>query len=215
MSGGIWIPGRKRKDCPLSKLKSILNKITADKFLPLSLEIKTLFAEQISEEKHLEECAEAILEKAVMEPGYCHLYAQLCFVLGEERKSFKQMLLHKSQTTFQDILVTQEAWRGKRLLGCIQIIGELYNKNLIPSKILFCDVARRLIIEKSDFSIEALCLLFTRTGKKLQQHHILSKNLELYMNQIIELKKDKDLTPRIRFLIMDLLDLQKADWKNK
>jgi len=215
MSGGIWMPGRNRKDCPLSKLKSILNKITEDKFLPLSLEIKTLFDDRITEDEQLEECAVIILEKAIIEPTYCHLHAQLCFVLGEERKSFKKKLLNKCQSTFQEILISQKISRGKRLLGCIQIIGEIYNINLIPSKIIFCDVAQRLIIEKSDSSVEALCLLFGRIGKKLQQHSILSKNLDLYINILTKLQKDQDLTSRTRFLIMDILDLKKAKWEKK
>ena len=95
MSGGVWMPGKRKKDCPLSKLKLILNKITEEKFLPLSLEIRTLFEDRIQEEEQMDECAKAILEKAIIEPTYSSLYAQLCFFLSEERKSFKETIYLK------------------------------------------------------------------------------------------------------------------------
>lgn len=213
MSRGIWMPGNRKKDCPLSKLKSMLNKITEEKFLPLSLEIRTLFEERIRDDKQLEECAESILEKAIQEPGYCSLYAQLCQFLSEERKTFKMVLLHTCQKIFQNVLDCQERWRGKRILGCVQIIGELYNINLIPSKIIFCDVARRLVLEKSDLSLDALCQLLTRTGRKMDEHSTVAINLNVYFAFLEKFQKDEQLSSRIRFLILDLLDLRKAKWQ--
>ena len=70
-----WAPGRQKRDCPLSKLKLILNKITEEKFLPISLEIRTLFEDKIRNAQQVQGSAEAIIEKGVRENGYAALYA--------------------------------------------------------------------------------------------------------------------------------------------
>jgi len=215
MSGGIWMPGNRKKDCPLSKLKSMLNKITKEKFLALSLEIKTLFEDQIHDDKQIQECAESILEKAIQESGYSSLYAQLCQYLSQERETFKTALLRTCQITFQKALDCRDCrdWRGKRMLGCVCIIGELYNINLIPSKIVFCDVAQRLVVEKSEESVESLCQLFTRTGHKMDEHSTVTVNLNIYMELMEKFQKDQALSSRVRFLTLDLLDLRKGGWQ--
>jgi len=213
MSGRIWMPGNRKKDCPLSKLKSMLNKITKEKFLALSLEIKTLFEDQIHDDVQIQECAESILEKAIQETGYSSLYAQLCQYLSQERETFKTALLHTCQRTFQRTLDCQEQYRGKRMIGCVCIIGELYNINLISSKIVFCDVAQRLAVEKSDESVEALCQLFVRTGQKMNEHSTVAVHLNIYMELMEKFQKDQSLLSRVRFLILDLLDLRKNNWQ--
>ena len=206
--GNAWIPGRKRKDCPLSKLNLILNKITEEKFLPLSLEIRTFFEERIETEVDMRGCAESIPEKAMKEPHYAALYTQLCIYLTEQRTTFKPILLQTLQTIFQDILVSELSTRTKRLMGCVAVISEFYNLNVLPSKILFHDVMSRLLFEESDSSLEALCVVFPRVWDKVHLHDKTRTSLGLYIQRLSTLQKDENvnISSRIRFLLMDILE---------
>ena len=206
--GNAWIPGRKRKDCPLSKLNLILNKITEEKFLPLSLEIRTFFEERIETEVDMRGCAESILEKAMKEPHYAALYTQLCIYLTEQRTTFKPILLQTLQTIFQDILVSELSTRTKRLMGCVAVISEFYNLNVLPSKILFHDVMSRLLFEESDSSLEALCVVLPRVWDKVHLHDKTRTSLGLYIQRLSTLQKDENvnISSRIRFLLMDILE---------
>lgn len=205
-----WAPGRQRRDCPLSKLKLILNKITEEKFLPISLEIRTLFEDKIHTDRLMEGSAEAIIEKGVRENGYAALYAQLCNYLCEERVAFKLVVLKSLQTIFREILQidTTSAIRAKRLVGCICVISEFYNINLLPSKILFNDVAARLLLEKTDHSLEALCMLFTRVWSKVCEQKPSKASLQDYLRTLSDIQGDNDvnITSRTRFLILDIIE---------
>nr|QBK92250.1 MAG: MIF4G domain protein [Pithovirus LCPAC304] len=206
--GNAWIPGRKRRDCPLSKLKLILNKITEEKFLPLSLEIRTFFEERIVTEADMRGCAESILEKAMKEPHYAALYTQLCIYLTEQRTTFKPILLKTLQTIFQDIVESALSTRTKRLVGCVAVISEFYNLNMLPSEILFRDVMSRLLFEESDSSIEALCIVLTRVWDKVLLHFKTRTSLKMYIQRLSTLQKDEnaDISSRIRFLLLDVLE---------
>lgn len=205
-----WVPGRQRRDCPLSKLKLILNKITEEKFLPISLEIRTLFEEKIYIDRLMQGGAEAILEKGIRENGYAALYAQLCNYLCEERIAFKPIVLNTLQTIFREILHLDitSATRAKRLIGCICVISEFYNTNLLPSKILFNDVAARLLLEKTDQSLEALCILFARVWSKVCEYKPTKASLQDYLRALAVIQKDinVNITSRTRFLMLDIIE---------
>jgi len=205
-----WVPGRQRRDCPLSKLKLILNKIAEEKFLPISLEIRTLFEEKIHTDRLMQGSAEAIIEKGIRETGYATLYSQLCNYLCEERITFKPIVLNTLKTIFREILQLDitSAIRAKRLIGCTCVISEFYNINLLPSKILFNDVAARLLLEKTDQSLEALCILFARVWSKVCERKPTKDSLQDYLRALAVIQKDinVNITSRTRFLMLDIIE---------
>lgn len=209
MSGGNpWKPGKPRKDCPLSKVQLILNKITEEKFLPLSLEIRTLFEDQIKTVEHMKGCAEAIFDKAIREGCYTSLYVELCKYLIEIRPSFKSIFLNVVQDKFREILSYDRDRRTKRLIGCVGIISELYNFNIITSKVIFQDVIQRLLVDVCDGNVEALCALFMRVKENIDVNTTSRKCIEGYIAQFRSLQNDKssNISSRIRFIMLNVLD---------
>ena len=111
----------------------------------------------------------------------------------------------------------------RRTLGTIRFIGELYIRQLIASRILRHCAALLYgdINAPVEEDIEALCRLLDTTGKFLEHskgrdakvnHDFLHSTL----SQLGQLKDRRELlSSRIRFMIADVLDVQKSGWVNR
>jgi len=86
-----WKPNNRVRNGPLPKIKLILNKITEEKFFPLSMEIRSVFEEKVHSENDMKDCAIAILNKAIKERNYSALYVDLCKYLTQIRSPFKRI----------------------------------------------------------------------------------------------------------------------------
>lgn len=202
-----WKPGNRVKDGPLPDIKLILNKITEEKFLPLSLEIRSVFEEKVHSENDMKDCAIAILNKSIKEKNYSALYVDLCKYLTHIRPCFKRIILENSQRMFEKCISNDKPLKGH----CI-LVAELYNADLLTNTILFAQVIQRLLKKADDNSIEGLCPLLERVwkrtliyGKKQQKatrylEHTLKHFRELYQ------QKDSAISTRVRFIMMDILE---------
>ncbi|OUC46640.1 MIF4G domain protein [Trichinella nativa] len=189
----------------------VLNKLTPKNFDSMHAEFKKL-AEDMNTEDRMEKLIELVFEKAISESNFCEIYSRLfhalsvicCFVF------ICMQCVERSEILSE--LEELEAQSKRRRLGVIRLIGELYKVTLLKMTVLQTDVVKRLTSEISEENLECLCSLLTIVGAKLESEVQSDPNARQWLNNIFKnLKSYVENTgrpARIRFMIMDLLDLR-------
>ncbi|KAH7281041.1 hypothetical protein KP509_36G027000 [Ceratopteris richardii] len=230
------------KEKVLRTVKGILNKLTPEKFDVL---VDQLLKAGIDSAEILKGVISLVFDKAVLEPTFCPLYAELCVHLSKalpefpsdeadgKPVTFRRILLNSCQEEFEGIdklqaevhqltkseeeaeHIEKEKFSKLRMLGNIKLIGELFKLKMIPEMIVHHCIQMLLGSDSkrppAEENIEALCRLFVTVGKRLEESN---KNtfVEAYFSQMKEYSTSSLLTPRIRFLILDTIDLRDNKW---
>ncbi|RHY33321.1 hypothetical protein DYB32_001722 [Aphanomyces invadans] len=119
----------------------------------------------------------------------------------------------------------------QRMLGNIRFIGELFRKGMLQERIMHACILKLLNVmrvpNREDYkiaplnpkaapdeeSIESLSKLLTTMGKDLEAQHMYPGAMVEYFNYLTYLTKDKRLSSRINFMILDVIDLRKNRWE--
>ena len=148
----------------------------------------------------------------------------------KKRSLFRTILLNECQDAFgkgleevskdgksADEVVEMEMLQKRRMLGNIRFIGELYKKAMITEKIMHACVVHLLTENEED--LEALCNLLSTIGKKLDNSKAEARMDDYFfkLESMVNGKGGKEaagkLSSRLRFMILDLLDLRKNHWQ--
>jgi len=214
------------------KIQSILNKLTPNTYDKLFEQLKDI---DLSIESNMNIFIKIIFPKAVTEQRYCELYAKLCSDIvktfkdnQEHVKLFRKLLLSCCQQEFenkpqvpeipadasevQKIELEEKATKVRlHNLGNIKFIGELYKLHMLRESIMFYCI-ESLIKSKTETDLEHMCLLVTTIGKILDQGQGIA-NMNRYFEQIRSLATtDNAIIARIRYMLMDLIDLRAKKW---
>jgi translation initiation factor 4G len=100
----------------------------------------------------------------------------------------------------------------RRSLGNIRFIGELFKLNMLTEGIMNDCIERLLKQESDEENIECLCRLLTTIGKEVDKPNNSAK-MKVYFEKLDKIVKKKDcVTARIRFMILDVIELRGNKW---
>lgn len=214
------------------KAKSILNKLTIEKFESLYGQLTTC---GLKTAKHVEILVSEVFEKATTQHRFIGMYADLCARLDKHFSStegscnFRRVLLDQCQASFEksllpppelssegtseeDRLEAQNKYK-QRMLGNIRLVGELLVRKMLSPRILIACIEE--LISQPD-RLESLAALLTTVGPTFDTptwtHHAL---LEGALMRVSGLAKDPAVPSRARFLLRDVLDLRASGWVDK
>jgi len=221
----------------IRKIKSILNKLTIEKFPQLS---KRLMEEiDFSNTEHVEFLISELFEKATTQHHFIDMYGDLCALLqdfftsrpvvADEKFSFKRLLLNECQRTFErclkppehkaDIDQEERDYRERlykdKMLGNIRFVGALLARNMLASKVLLA-ILEELLAEPTPEALESLAVLLVQIGPIFDTpqwtYHAM---LNGYFKQVQGIIAKDDCPTRIRCLLKDVLDLRNNSWQDK
>eukprot|EP00802_Teleaulax_amphioxeia_P003995 Tamp_03998.p1 GENE.Tamp_03998~~Tamp_03998.p1 ORF type:complete len:771 (-),score=244.72 Tamp_03998:328-2640(-) len=214
-------------------IKGVLNKLTLEKFDKLYQE---LIAIGISTASLLRGFVVILYDKAVLEPNFIGMYAQMCERLAKDLPElsdeagvlpFSEVLVGKCRSEFElmgkeperenmgDLSAEDRDHKLKKLrqrtLGNVEFIGELFKKKMVDLETLEGLLNKLLDTSPEDHdSIHPLVKLLESTGKPLETAS--KEKMDDYFVRIQELAAQPGLSSRYKFMLLDLKDLRAKDW---
>lgn len=128
---------------------------------------------------------------------------------GEDKKSMEAALLS------DEYYIAAAAKR--RGLGLVQFIGELYKLGMLTERIMHECVRKLLEFQgiPDEAEIESLCKLLRTIGANLDSTEKGRPMMDVYFQRIQTIIDLPDLPSRLKFMLMDVVDLRKAQWASK
>ncbi|KZF22759.1 hypothetical protein L228DRAFT_238670 [Xylona heveae TC161] len=105
----------------------------------------------------------------------------------------------------------------RRGLGLVQFIGELYKLGMLTERIMHECVKKLVDFEGTpdEAEVESLTKLLGTIGKSLDSTERGPALMEVYFQRINQMIEIPDLNSRLRFMLMDIIDLRRKGWKSK
>ncbi|CAN8254146.1 unnamed protein product [Cochlearia groenlandica] len=226
------------------QLKGILNKLTPQNFEKLFEQVKSVNIDNADTLKGvISQIFDKALTEPTFCEMYADFCSHLSGALPDfnengEKITFKRLLLTKCQEEFErGEREEEEASRGaeegqveqteeereekrlkvrRRMLGNIRLIGELYKKKMLTEKIMHACIHKLLGDEQDphEENIEALCKLMSTIGVMID--HMKAKiHMDAYFNKMKMLSCKQELSSRVRFMLINAIDLRKNKWQER
>jgi translation initiation factor 4G len=213
-------------------IQSLMNKISPENFQSISQKLEKTIMEGMEAladpGTFLKSVVEVIFEKAVREFRYAESYSQLCVFLSQNlpekppHPSFKKLLLNKCQLEFESPATTPTSpllsdseilLRLKdRHNGVPPFLGALFLHGILSEKIIHYCLRKLLTTQESD--LLKFAGLMTLIGHSID-HPKAKVLMDTYFAKIEAFSQDKSLPVRVRFKLIDLIDLRKMGWQSK
>jgi len=113
---------------------------------------------------------------------------------------------------------SEEYEKWNKMLACMQLIGELYNIDVVTPKIIHSCI-RRLLIQidsPEPGDIEACCVLLAVVGDALDRPREGVKGcryVDEYFDRLTKITEVESITQRLRCLCFDLIQMRHSKWK--
>ncbi|GAA5836095.1 hypothetical protein JCM11251_007368 [Rhodosporidiobolus azoricus] len=104
----------------------------------------------------------------------------------------------------------------RRGLGLVRFIGELYRLSMLTERIMHECIKKLLANTDSpeEEDIESLCRLLTTVGEGLDNVKA-KQHMDVYFSRMNTIANSPKVSSRIRFMILDVVDLRAAKWQSK
>ncbi|XP_056865520.1 eukaryotic translation initiation factor 4G-like isoform X2 [Raphanus sativus] len=226
------------------QLKGILNKLTPQNFEKLFEQVKGVNIDNVVTLRGVisQIFDKALMEPTFCEM-YADFCVHLSGALPElnedgEKVTFKRLLLNKCQEEFErgekeeeeasrvaeeeQAEQTEEEREEKRLkvrrrmLGNIRLIGELYKKRMLTEKIMHACIQKLVGYDQDphEENIEALCKLMSTIGVMID-HSKAKVHIDTYFDRMKMLSGKEEYSSRVRFMLINAIDLRKNKWQER
>jgi hypothetical protein len=217
-------------------MKSILNKLTIEKFDSLS---KQLVNCGIRSGVHLELLIQEVFEKATTQHHFIDMYADLCGLLhahfsehrlvDDPKMNFKKILLTCCQSSFEKHLVPPvgleklskenrliaEQLYKTRMLGNIRFVGSLLVRKMLASKVMLA-IMEELLQDPTPEALESLAALLTVVGPTFDTPDWVHRTmLNAIFTQVEKLTKKSAVPQRVRCLLKDVVEIRNMGWQDR
>jgi translation initiation factor 4G len=105
----------------------------------------------------------------------------------------------------------------RRGLGLVQFIGELYKLSMLTERIMH-ECVKKLVDYTGipdEAEIESLTKLLKTIGANLDSTEKGKPMMDVYFSRIVQMVETPDLPSRLRFMLMDIVDLRKKRWQSR
>jgi hypothetical protein len=130
--------------------------------------------------------------------------------VDNKRKEVQKAETKEKKKLLETELISLIDRNRRTTLGNIKFIGELYKVGNISENVMHSCI-QRLLQAPDEEAIESLCRLLTTTGKNLDSQKK-SGIMNSYFQALDSIKKQNNISNRIRFLVQDVCDLRKRNW---
>eukprot|EP00933_Yihiella_yeosuensis_P000352 TRINITY_DN10052_c0_g4_i1.p1 TRINITY_DN10052_c0_g4~~TRINITY_DN10052_c0_g4_i1.p1 ORF type:complete len:774 (-),score=204.74 TRINITY_DN10052_c0_g4_i1:696-3017(-) len=217
------------------RLKSILNKLTLERFHALKHQ---LFSCGITTSQHVRILIEEIFEKAITQHHFIDMYADLCVLIHEHfavnpisndaKFSFKRLLLNECQLSFERHLVPPSGLENldaeerslaevrykTRMLGNIKFVGAIVSRKMLSAKVMIA-VIEELLSDPTPEALESLAALLKVVGPVFDTqewtYRPVFTDIFCRIQRIVD---ERSCRPRELCLLKDCIELRASGWKD-